>query len=410
MLTLYTTATLGGYGETLLFGKLSIWLALDTLKSNRRSLLRWLLLGAIAGFAFYTFPLYLVYLVPIGLWLLARRRRKAWRGYAAAAIGFAIGGAPWWIALIQSGGVLLAEMAGSAVAGTVAAPTFLESLSVRLLNFFLFGASAWLGLRYPWSAEFVAPVLGFAVLALYLGALIYAVRRGSKMLSHQRLGIIPWGMIGALLITFLITPFGGDPSGRYFLPLYLPLVIFVAMLLEWVRNEVGTLVVLFIVVVLGYNVAGTLIAAARQPPGITTQFDAVTWIDHSRDQELIGFLLTHGETRGYTNYWVEYPIAFLSQEQIISSARLPYHQNLGYTRRDDRYPPYSQAVAAAPRAFYITTNHPELDDLIRRRLSSLGVTFKEHSIGNYHIFYDLSRKVEPDELGLSDGATESSNP
>ena len=120
---------------------------------------------------------------------------------------------------------------------------------------------------------------------------------------------------------------------------------------------------------------------------------------------MIDFLLANGETRGYTNYWVQTPIAFLSGERIISAARLPYHLALDYTPRDDRYPPFTQAVRTAPRAFYITVNHPALDALIRERLTALGVTFKEHGIGNYHIFYALSRKVEPEELGIYNTVT-----
>jgi hypothetical protein len=161
---------------------------------------------------------------------------------------------------------------------------------------------------------------------------------------------------------------------------------------------------LLLALLVGYNVAGTLAAAGQNPPGITTQFDPVTWIDHTRDQELIDFLLGRGETRGYTNYWTQTPLAFLSGERIISAARLPYHLALDYTPRDDRYQPFTQAVRAAPRAFYITVNHPKLDALIRDRLTALGVAFKEHAIGNYYIFYALSRKVEPEELGIYDSA------
>jgi 4-amino-4-deoxy-L-arabinose transferase-like glycosyltransferase len=392
MLTLYTTATLGGYGETLLFGNLLILL----MPSWQSALWRWLLFGVIAGFAFYTFPLILVYLVPIAIVLLARlfRPRRSWRFVLSIVVmvlfGLTISSAPWWIALIQSGRLPIDEMTGVAVAGTVAAPTFIQSLGVRLINFFLFGVSAWFGLRYPWSAGFVLPAVGVAVLAVYLAALGYAIKRGSGIL---------WGILATLLITFLITPFGGDPSGRYFLPLYLPLMVFTAQLLDRVREQRGTLVGLLIVVILGYNVSTTLMAAAQQPPGITTQFDATTWIDHNRDRELIDFLLANNETRGYTNYWGEYTLAFTSNEQIITSARLPYHLDLSYTPRDDRYPVYSQTVDAAARAFYLTTNHPRLDALIRERLAALGVTFKEHDIGNYHVFYALSRKVRPDELG-----------
>jgi 4-amino-4-deoxy-L-arabinose transferase-like glycosyltransferase len=396
MLTLYTTATLGGYGETLLLGNLLILIAyaIESAEANRARYLRWGLFGLCAGFAFWTFGLILIYLVPVSLWLLYRGRWSAWRGYLIAFAGFAIGSLPWWASIGQFGGALLGELAGSAIANTVAAPTVLDSLGVRLVNFFVFGATAWLGLRYPWSPDLVMPIIGLAVVAVYVAAFVHAVRRGPRLL---------WGMIGALLLTYLLTPFGGDPSGRYFVPLYFPLSIFAAMWLDHLRERASArwsrwLANLLIVIVVGYDLAGTALAV-QQPHGITTQFDRVTWIERGREQALIDFLLAHGETRGYTNYWVAYPIAFLSNEGIISAPRLPYHLDFSYTRRDDRHRPYGQAVAESPRAFYITTNHPQLDAQIRDGLDALGVAFEEETIGSYHIFYNMSRKVEPEELG-----------
>ena len=396
MLTLYTTATLGGYTETLLFGNILLlmadggWLQADRWRAGR-----WLLFGIIAGFAFYTFPLILIYLIPIGLLLLYRLRVKVWREYLIALAGFALGSLPWWWSLLQSGGVLVAELTGSAMAGTVEASGGLSGPLIRVLNFFLFGTTAWWGLRYPWSAEFVLPVVGIAAFIFYLAALGYAVKRGPRVL---------WGMVATLLITFLLTPFGGDPSGRYFLPLYVPLAIFTAILLQRICKQNVIIAALLLALLVGYNVAGTLVAAARNPPGITTQFDPVTWIDHGRDQELIDFLSANGETRGYTTYWVQTPIAFLSGERIISVARLPYHLDLGYTPRDDRYLPFTQAVREAPRAFYITLNNPPLEERIRSGLTKLAVSFKEHDIGNYHIIYALSRRVEPEELHIDNAS------
>ena len=396
MLTLYTTATLGGYGETLLLGNLLILMAywIESPTTGRFHLVRWGLFGLCAGFAFWTFGLILVYLIPVSLWLLYRGRSSDWRGYLIAVAGFAVGSLPWWASIGQFGGALLGELAGSAIANTVAAPTIVESLGVRLVDFFVFGATAWLGLRYPWSPDLIMPVAGFAVAAIYAVAFVHAARRGPRLL---------WGMIGVLLLTYLLTPFGGDPSGRYFVSLYLPLSIFTAMWLDHLRERAGArwsrwLANLSIAVVVGYNLVGTALAT-QQPHGITTQFDRVTWIERGREQALIDFLVAHGETRGYSNYWVAYPIAFLSHERVISSARLPYHLDLRYTRRDDRYQPYAQAVAESPRAFYITTNHPPLDVQIRDGLDALGVAFEEETIGSYHIFYSLSRKVEPEELG-----------
>ena len=390
LLTLYTTATLGGYGETLLFGNFLLWIALRLTPSGAD--FRWVLLGFVAGFAFYTFGLILVYLIPIAAWLLAKHRLRARRGYALALIGFAFGSAPWWLSITQLGGSLLAELGGAAVAGTLAGPGEAGGLALRLINFFIFGVSALFGLRYPWSAEPIIPIAGIVVATIYIGAFLISLRRAPRLL---------WGMIGVLLITYLLTPFGGDASARYVLPLYLPLSIFTALALAWLKDRLaGWRAGLLIGLIVGYNLLGVALAAMRVPPGLTTQFDSVTWLDKSRDRALIDFLLARGETRGYSNYWVVYPIAFLSDEQIVSSAQLPYHLDLRYTPRDDRYPPYAQAVAESPRAFYITTNHPPLDALVRQRLTGLGVTFEEAAIGNYHVFHGLSRKVEPDEIGL----------
>lgn len=52
----------------------------------------------------------------------------------------------------------------------------------------------------------------------------------------------------------------------------------------------------------------------KNPPGITTQLDAVTWLDKQYDR-LIAFLQENGVTRGYSNYWVAYPLAFLSRKR-----------------------------------------------------------------------------------------------
>jgi len=203
-----------------------------------------------------------------------------------------------------------------------------------------------------------------------------------------------------LFLGFVLTPFGGDPSGRYFLPLYLPLFIFTAEALMALRERVGRCAWVALGAVLAFNLAGTVQAASISPPGITTQFEAITQVDHRYDAELMDFLRAHDGTRGYTNYWVAYPIAFLSSEEIVLVPRLPYKADLRYTPRDDRYAPYGEWVEASPTATYVTTNHPALDGLLREEFTALGVDFQEVQIGSYHVFYDLSRKVTPGELAL----------
>jgi hypothetical protein len=151
-----------------------------------------------------------------------------------------------------------------------------------------------------------------------------------------------------------------------------------------------------------FNLLGTLQCAAVNPPGITTQFDSITVIDHAYDPELISFLLENHENYGYSNYWVAYPIAFQSDERLIYLPRLPYHQDFRYTSRDDRYSPYRDIVQNSDRVAYITTNHPDLDQYLRKAFSEKKITWKEKKIGNYQVFYDLSLPVRPEEIGLGD--------
>jgi hypothetical protein len=156
---------------------------------------------------------------------------------------------------------------------------------------------------------------------------------------------------------------------------------------------------------------GTFQTALRYPPGVSTQIDAVAQVDHRCDQALIDFLNENGETRGYTNYWVSYPLAFRSDESLIFVPRLPYHQDFRYTPRDDRYPPYDEMVDKAGRVAYITTNHPDLDRYLQKSFADLEVTWQERQIGDFHIFYHLSEVVRPFEIGLgSDFSTSSYEP
>jgi hypothetical protein len=113
------------------------------------------------------------------------------------------------------------------------------------------------------------------------------------------------------------------------------------------------------------------------------------------------FLREQGETRGYTNYWVSYPLAFLSDETLIYVPVLPYHLDFRNTERFNRYPPYADAVAESQRAAFITTNHPPLDDHLREVFAALGVDYQEARFGQYHVFYGLSRHVRPAELSLT---------
>ncbi|MEW6568836.1 MAG: hypothetical protein AB1449_11860 [Chloroflexota bacterium] len=401
--TLYSTVSLGGYGEALLIGNLLTLVAL-VITERPDALWPFGVWGLLAGLGWWAFGLTLVYSLPSGallVWVLLKRLpRRLAVARAVMAAGAALVGASPWLGWATVNGLrpLLSELAGSAIAGA-SPPSLLAAAGDHLLNLLVLGSTVILGLRPPWEVRWLAlPLLPLAMafwlaVLVHLGGLVRqrAIPTGLKLLLASG---------ATLLLGFVLTPFGADPSGRYFVPLATPMAVLAGDLLtaladRWTRRlAMGLLFGL-----IAFHAWGTLDSALR-PPGLTTQFDANTRIDHAFDAQLIAFLEGAGETRGYTTYWVAYPLAFLSDERLVYVPRLPYHPDLRYTPRDDRYPPYDEMVATSPRVAFITARHPVLDGILRQGLARLGVEWEEVAIGDYRVFYRLSRPVRPQELGL----------
>jgi hypothetical protein len=363
----------------------------------------YLVWGGLAGLGLWGFALTLAFAIPAGvlvLWSVLRERRGLVARLLLLVVGFALGAAPWLAWAARNGiGALVSEAGGAAIAGAGPAG-WPEAFGFHLVNLLLLGSTVIIGLRPPWSTQLLAPWLAPIAVAFWIAALALAFRSIRRARAPAR---VVGGVALALVAGFLITPFGVDPSGRYFVPLAAPMAILggalFAELEERARRPIAWAV---LSALLAFNLWGNLQTALRNPPGITTQFDAVTQIDHRHDADLIAFLRAGGERRGYTNYWVSYPLAFLSEEELIFVPRLPYHQDFRYTPRDDRYAPYREAVLESAQAAYITTRHPDLDDRLRAAFDELDVAYREIVIGDYRVFYDLSRPVGPDALGLGE--------
>ena len=390
----YTTASLGGYGETLLLGNLCLWLGYEVLFGRwQDSWKAWLALGLLAGLGFWTLALIAVYLLPLILLGLKRFSTRRARLYALAGVAFLFASSPWWLYNLAQPGAALAALTESSLAPSTPVD--------HLLQLGLLGLPALLGLRFPWSPVLAPLPVLFLSLLLYLGALGYligAFRKGKLPLAAGAGWLLALFVVSFLAL-FVLTHFGIDGTGRYLLPLYLPLLLVLAALVDaaWQRAPVFGLALL--VLVLGLNLFETG-RAALSPDGLTTQFDPISRFDNAYDAELIAFLRAQGELTGYSNYWVSYRLAFLSGEEILFAPRLPYKADLSYTPRDNRYPYYDQVAAHSKRVAYITSKHPLLDAQLRQGLERLGVGFSEKQLGDFHIFYALTRRVSPEELGL----------
>ena len=412
--TLYTTASLGGYGEALLIGNLILLVGFALLHKIQRgeSVLAWRSILLIFGFGFlsglglwangltlvYSAPVFLILMIAFLNNLRANRVAGLFGFLVVGLSGFIFGSAPLWIYSLTSGwGSLVSELTGSAVA--VEGGSWLVKFFSHTVNLLLLGTTVLFGFRPPWGVQWLAlPLLPF-VLIFWITVFVFTI----KKIRQRKSGIYTYWMLISipltLIIGFLFTSFGVDPSGRYFLPMTVPLALLAAEMVQSVTHKTLYQLGLLSVVLL-YHLWGTWQCGNTYPPGITTQFDAISMIDHRYDNELIQFLKTEGEYNGYTNYWVAYPLAFLSHERLIYIPRLPYHADLRYTPRDDRYAPYDQVVETSKKVAYITTNNPALDKKLASELMKAEVTYSEKMIGDYHIYYHLSRDIRPDELGL----------
>lgn len=415
--TLYTTASLGGYGEALLIGNLVLLTGYRLLRSLRREEqtegLRWkwshpgvwLGWGFLVGLGLWANGLTLIYSIPVAAALgvaLFRRRGRVGAGSLApvmgvALLGFLAGSAPWWLYAAQNGaGALLSELAGSAVA--VEPGSWLQRSFRHLLSLIVLGGTATIGARPPWEVRWLAlPLLPLA-LAFWLAVGYFfarlSVRPGPQREAYRML----MGVALTLLAGFVLTSFGTDPSGRYFVPLAVPLALAAGEMVQAIHRK--PLVQLSLVgVVVVFNLWGTLQCALQNPPGLTTQFDLQTALDHRHDRQLMQFLEQEGELYGYSSYWVSYPLAFLSEERMIYLPHLPYHADLRYTSRDDRYEPYRDRVENAGKVAYITARSPLLDERLREGFRTEGVSWLEKTIGDFRVFYRLSQPVRPDVMG-----------
>ncbi len=415
--TLYTTASLGGYGEALLVGNLILitgLLILERIEPGEIApIFLWFIFGGLIGLGFWITGLTIVYSLPMLIYMglsgwrcwyknpvMPIHWKKLVLSGLAATLGAIAGSAPWWIFAFKQGvGNPLMELSGSAIAG-VEGLSWISQIGQHLLNFLLLGISVSIGIRPPWGIQWlVLPALPF-IIFFWIFVLVFGFKpSGARPRSHPR-GLL----IGVMLTTiagFILTPFGADPSGRYFLPLAVPLALLAADFLLALSRRAGTWAWVLASFVILYNLVGTMQTATRMPPGITTQFNPITQIDQRQTAQLITFLRENDERYGYTNYWVSYPLAFLSQESIVFIPALPYHQDFRYTDRDNRYQPYDIEVAHSNKVAYITTNHPALDEILRVRFKQTGVAWKEQRIGDYQVFYSLSKPVRPEEIGLS---------
>ncbi len=422
--TLYTTVSLGGYGEALLIGNLILittfylvrnlqenleiqipkdkdegnnyWelkalLPNGLIRKRSNSNYLWLLWGFLSGFGLWVNGLTLVYSIPtgIGLLVLAVKCKKLnflLRNSIFLFTGLFAGSLPWWIFAYQNGlDNLIHELFGAAVA--VENDSFWMRSINHVIYFLILGMPAAIGLRPPWDIVWLGlPLIPFVL--LIWGRVLWEWIKLPRSVESRLIE----GVVITFVLGFVFTSFGVDPSGRYFLPIWVVMSLVAGKVVdEFLKKTPASWGLVGLIAL--FNLWGNVQCAISNPPGLTTQFYAPARIDMSDMPRVIQHLRDHGELRGYSNYWVSYPLAFLTKEEIIYSPRLPYHLDLRYTDRDDRYPRYTREVEESSKVAIITTHNPLLDERMRGLLRERKIEWDEKRIGDFQIYYNLSRPI-----------------
>ena len=383
-----STQAIGGYPEVFSFGALTLWWTIRLgLRPHRdgSASWEWAGLGALGGFGTYSLPL--VFPIVAGsVWALRRQRGRLSRGaWGLLTAGFLLGFSPFLLYNATHRGASLLRLAGRVLDVSRADLRQSSSLGLlaldkttryvlRLLRFpgtLLRHVPSFLGLS-PWGAwAGAATVVGF----LFVARRRARVAEASSGLQARRFGLAVLGSCALATLVF-ITILGLD-TPRHLLPFYLLGALGLACLWERLGGEWPIVRWAGLALLLLSNIAGTTQSAREAGP---------------RVEGLVKALRAREITFVYTDYFIAYPLVFLSGETILAS---PAAGPANVERRSA----YTKAIAASPRPAYVFRRNTEASATFAREMQRNGHAFRHEQIDEFDL-YVPDRHVDPDELNL----------
>jgi hypothetical protein len=345
--------------ESLVLGNLLLLITLRIVKGSAHPRRDYLLLGFVAGVAFWISWLVAFYALPVALILLRRMQRDQWHWLVLAALAFVVGGLPLWVYNVVHPLATFSFLLGGEKADTLGnAPRVLKHFATDLAPRLVSGDPAWNVLNRPtaWALVIVYGAGAGALLALSL-------RR-----RHDG-GLLSWFLVCFLPIYVLsgfgnnaLNPFGIDATGRYVLMLHSVLPIGVALL---ARRKIG----LFIV---AGTMALNLLGVAMLDP--VKAFTSPYYRDQPATlQPLIDLLDARGIDHIWTDVGIAHVMMFETNERILAA---DYYDTY-YAHGLIRFPEVIEAVAKADRVAYVELIRPgQTDTPIDRAFAAAGIEYE----------------------------------
>ncbi len=378
MWAVWSTKARGGYAELLFLGEalLLSTLALGETPSRRLAAL-W---GLLAGLAFWTHLLAVVYLLPAAAYLLLRRR-AAWNKaeLALAAGGSILGMLPLLFHNVVSG--------YPTVQALLQPPDLPLDPAAQFFRFFRVGIPVLAGLGQPTTSDVLfdldwlqrpagqAWVVGLllvvllAALALHVGSLGDLARARSTA-----------GPALLLLVAIVVPPvvavtrfgfFVSEP--RYALPLYATVPLLAAVLWRAMRHPV--LAGAATAAVLALNAWSLLSTDIR----LWRPHDALYSTAATRS-DLVRFVTREDRHQLYTDYWIGYPVMFETRETVLA-----YVISGGF----NRYLPPADNVQRTPNPAWVFTPGSEAERMFLDQLQSVGGQAQIADVAVYRVYTDV---------------------
>ncbi|MBI4494305.1 MAG: glycosyltransferase family 39 protein [Chloroflexi bacterium] len=380
MLAVWSVKPRGGYAELLCLGQAALLLAL-ALPAQRRQGWWSAGLGLVAGLAFWTNQLAVLYLVPIAAYLGLQVRQRLVLLLLPALLGFCLGAAPLIADNLSNDLASADALKGSAVT--------LAEVPGNVRGLWRLGLPVLVGLGQPtsdvdlWRADWPTRPAGNLLVALAADALLvaglfpyrrtlWALVRGKGVEATGPALLV--GLFGAAVVLLPFTRFAElVTEPRYALPLYTLVPLYAA--LAWRLRARRPLFLAALLVPLALNLSN--LATADPWLGLPTTAGRSTPENRT---ELIAFLASQDLTRVYADYWLTYPLAFESQEQIVASV---------LSNGFNRFTPYAHLVHVAPRPAFVLVHGSREAEAFYARVQSVGARATIAQVSIYDVVHDL---------------------
>ncbi len=379
MWAVWSTKARGGYAEVLFLGEALLLASLVLVWSpSRRLAVLW---GLLAGLAFWTHLLAIVYLVPAAIYLLVGRRgRFAPAQYGLAALGLVVGMLPMILDNLTTG--------FRTVASLVQPPDLPIDPPDQFVRFFRVGVPVLLGLGQPttsatmfdndWlhrpAGHLVVALAAIALLTLVVLLYIPALRRLFACGADARTAPALLVMVAIVVPPVVaLTRFGFFVSEpRYALPLYstLPLLFGALWRVRWPALRWAATAAL---------VALNLWSLLSTDPRLWRPEDTPDSTAGTRAL-LVQYLVPQDRHQMYTDYWIGYPIMFETRESVLA-----YVTSGGF----NRYVPPADNVQRTPNPAWVFEPGTEAEQQFLDRLASVGGHADATDVSVYRVYTNV---------------------